>query len=106
MVDIFTIWFGINSELIALLELWGFGFPAIFLGIALTRAQSVLGSIAKITAILDILLGICLVLVITSLVGAILVLPAIIAEILLLYKAYQLFGPAKQHRLVMNYARN
>lgn len=63
------------------------GFDIIF-GIALFRLGKELGASAKVAGIFEIIAGICLVSFILSLVGLFMLIPAIILEIIVLYKCY------------------
>ncbi|GJM29558.1 MAG: hypothetical protein DHS20C17_21930 [Cyclobacteriaceae bacterium] len=99
--DIYTIWWGIEREFFTILELLCFGFAGIFFGIGLTRAESALGNSAKIAGILELVAGVCFILMVTSLLGLIILLPAIIAQIIVLYKAYELYS-TPENKLVMS----
>ena len=90
--DLVSIWWGLEMEFVAVVELMLFGFTGIFFGIGLSRTESELGNVAKIGGILEVLIGVSSVLVVTFFIALILILPAIILEIIILYRAYQLYA--------------
>ena len=90
--DVVGIWYGFNQEFLVVVELMLFGFTGIFFGIGLSRTESELGNVAKIGGILEILVGVSSVMIVTAFIGLILLLPAIILEIIILYRAYQLYA--------------
>lgn len=65
------------------------GFLCIGFGIGLLRLEGHYGQFAKIAGILEIVSGVTLVLVVTFLLGLILLIPATLLEIFILYKAAQ-----------------
>jgi len=104
--DVYTIWTGSEREVVVVVALLTSGFTAIFFGIGLSRTESELGNAAKMGGILEIVTGICFVLIVTSLIGLITLLPAIILEIIVLYKAAQVFGGSpSQSGLVTEFSR-
>jgi len=68
------------------------GTLCILLGAGLLRLKREYGSVAQVSGILEIIAGISLVLVLTFLIGLIVLIPATLFEIILIYKAVQKFG--------------
>lgn len=91
-IDVASIWWGFDQEFMMVIELMLFGFTGIFFGIGLSRTESELGNVARIGGILEVLVGISSVLIVTVFIGLILLLPAIILEIIILYRAYLLYA--------------
>lgn len=90
--DIFTIYYEFSSEnLISLAagESICYGALAIVFGIGLMRLQDSMGQLAKIAGILEIISGFFFVLVILFFLGYMLLVPATIIEIILLYKGFE-----------------
>jgi len=67
-----------------------YGFSGIVFGVGLYRIKDVFGYLASAAAILEITIGIFFVTIVLFLLGLILTIPAIIFEILLLFKASEL----------------
>ncbi len=67
----------------------GFGAAGVVLGVGLLRLQDSMGQTAKAAGVLEIVGGICLVTVLLFILGLLIYLPAMILEIVLLYKAYE-----------------
>jgi hypothetical protein len=63
-----------------------FGFAGIFFGYGLYSMKEEFGKYAKIAGILEIIIGVCFITLILFLVGLVLGIPAVIFEILLLFK--------------------
>ncbi len=74
-------------ELLTVTQALLMGVIGLVFGIGLSRLEKHFGSVAKSAAILEIVAGICFILVIPFLLGLFLTIPAIILEIVLLYKA-------------------
>ena len=91
-IDVVGIWWEFDQEFMMVVELMLFGFTGIFFGIGLSRTESELGNVARIGGILEVLVGVSSVLIVTVFIGLILLLPAIILEIIILYRAYQLYA--------------
>ena len=70
--------------------LMGLGSVQIVFGLGLLRLQDAMGVSSKAAGILEIVAGICLVTIILVFIGFILTIPAMILEITLLYKGYEL----------------
>ena len=69
--------------------LMGFGASSIVLGMGFIRLQDAMGRSARAAGILEIIGGICLLTIILVILGLVIYLPAMIIEIILLYKAYE-----------------
>ena len=67
-----------------------FGIVGVLMGVAMLRLQKALGTIATVTGIFEIVAYACFVIVIFAAGGAILLIPTIIFEIIILYKIAQL----------------
>jgi hypothetical protein len=65
------------------------GVCSFIFGIALLRLQDGMGGLAKIAGILEIIIGVTLISVLFFFVSFVLLVPAILVEILLLYNAYE-----------------
>lgn len=65
------------------------GALCIVFGIALLRLQDSMGELSKIAGILEILMGMCLVTVFLFFVSYVILVPAVIVEILVLYRGYE-----------------
>lgn len=79
-----TIWITLGTGL-----LMGFGAVGIIFGLGLLRLQDSMGQSAKAAGVLEIIGGICMVTVILIIIGVMVYIPAMILEIVLLYKAYE-----------------
>lgn len=65
------------------------GTLCIVFGIALLRLQDSMGELSKIAGVLEILMGLCLVTVVLFFVSYVILIPAVIVEILVLYRGYE-----------------
>ncbi|PHR74064.1 MAG: hypothetical protein COA67_01480 [Lutibacter sp.] len=80
----------ISPEIILPLEAISFGFIQIIFGISLIKLQKSIGNISLVAGITEIITGILLVTVIFAIAGLIVYIPAIIFEVIILYKAFEL----------------
>lgn len=80
----------LTDNAIIILESISFGIVGVLMGIAMLRLQKALGTIATVTALFEIATYACFTLVFTAIGGAILLIPTIILEIIVLYKVTQL----------------
>ncbi len=78
-----------NWIVIGTAETISFGATGIVFGIGLLKLQDAVGTISKTAGILEITGGICLVVVILFLVGFVIYIPAIILEIIILFKGHE-----------------
>jgi transcriptional regulator with XRE-family HTH domain len=78
----------------ALAAVIGGGCMLIF-GISLIRLQDGMGELARIAGVLEILVGIMMITVIFFFIGYIIVVPAVLVEILLLYRGYEYLSRSK-----------
>lgn len=90
-LDVLSIYWG--SELgwitIGTGLLMGLGAGGVVFGVGLLRLQDAMGQTAKTAGILEIIGGICLITVLLAVIGLIIYIPAIIMEVILLYKGYE-----------------
>lgn len=63
-----------------------YGFVGVFFGIALFRLQRALGILAAAAGVIEIIIGVCMLSIILSFLGLMLLVPAIMIEIVLLFK--------------------
>jgi transcriptional regulator with XRE-family HTH domain len=76
----------ISPEIILPVESISFGFIQIIFGVSLIKLQKSIGSISLVSGILEIITGALLVTVIFAIAGLIVYIPAIIFEVIILYK--------------------
>jgi hypothetical protein len=79
-----------------------FGALSIVFGIALIRLQDGMGQLARIAGILEIVIGCLLVTVILFFITYVLLIPALVIEIIVLYRGYEYFSrsePVQVHEL-------
>lgn len=86
-----TSWIAIGS-----VELISYGAAGIIFGLGLLRLQDAVGSLSKAAGILEIMAGASLLVVILFFLGFVLYIPAIILEIVILYKAYEYVKSEKE----------
>ena len=87
--DIISLFTGeIDSEVIAGAYGITYGIMGVLFGIAMLRLQNILGSIATITGIFEIVTYSCFLTIILVVLGFALLTPTIILEVIVLYKAY------------------
>ena len=67
----------------------GFGSVGVVFGVGLIRLQDAMGMSAKVAGILEIVSGVCVITVILVVIGLIVYIPAMILEIILLYRGYE-----------------
>ncbi len=72
------------------------GTLSLLFGIALLRLQDGMGELSRIAGILEIVMGCCLITVILFLIGYVVMIPATLVEILVLYRAYEYLSGAGQ----------
>lgn len=72
------------------------GALCIVFGIALLRLQDSMGELSKIAGILEILMGLCLITVVLFFVSYVILIPAVIVEILVLYKGYEYLTKSRE----------
>ncbi len=90
--DIFTIYNISEEELVLFISISEgitFGGTSILFGIALIRLQKSMGKISGYAGVLEMILGASFVTVIFFLIGFALMIPAIVLEVILLYKGYE-----------------
>ncbi|MCF6347083.1 MAG: helix-turn-helix domain-containing protein [Flavobacteriaceae bacterium] len=88
--DMISIFFSpLPHETVLIIEAVTFGGIQLIFGIALLKLQKTIGNIALAAGILEILTGALFLSVILSLVGLITYLPAILLEVVILYKTYE-----------------
>tara|TARA_B100001146_G_scaffold225256_1_gene249068 strand:+ start:82232 stop:83137 length:906 start_codon:yes stop_codon:yes gene_type:complete len=80
----------LNHEAILMIESISLGIVGILMGIAVLRFQKTLGTTATLTGVIEIITYACFALIVTAIVGAVLLIPTIILEIILLYKVAEL----------------
>lgn len=91
VLDLTSLFFdGLDQSVILIAESISFGIVGILMGIAMLRLQKALGNLATITGIFEIVAYACFTIVIFAAGGAILLLPTLILEIIILYKVAQL----------------
>ncbi|MEQ8627005.1 helix-turn-helix transcriptional regulator [Ekhidna sp.] len=78
-----------NLIMIGVGESMSVGVIGILLGIGLMRLQDGMGILAKAAGIIEIIAGACFLLVVGFLMGYIMLIPAIILEVILLFKGYE-----------------
>jgi transcriptional regulator with XRE-family HTH domain len=66
-----------------------FGALSIVFGVALMRLQDSMGEICRIAGLLEIALGICLITVVLFFISHLIMIPAVILEIMILYRGYE-----------------
>ena len=79
-----TNWIVIGST-----EMIAYGAVGVVFGIGLLRLQDAVGSLSKVAGMLEILAGACLLVVVLFFFGLVIYIPAIILEIIILYRAYE-----------------
>jgi transcriptional regulator with XRE-family HTH domain len=72
-----------------------FGGTTIILGMGLWRLQDAMGRIALFAGILEIVIGVCFLVVILVVLGYLTMIPATIIEIVMMYKAYEFMAKEK-----------
>ncbi|WP_272852786.1 helix-turn-helix domain-containing protein [Altibacter sp. HG106] len=80
----------LTHEAILMIESVSIGIVGILMGIAVLRLHKILGTTATLTGIFEILTYACFALVFTAIAGAVLLIPTLILEIILLYKVADL----------------
>lgn len=93
--DIISIFSGISEEEFMMIkggEAVAFGGIDIIFGIALFRLGNELGTSARVAGMLEILVGACFLVLILAPIGLIMLIPATIVEIVVLYKCYEMLN--------------
>ncbi|WP_394750309.1 helix-turn-helix domain-containing protein [Spongiimicrobium salis] len=93
-IDEFSVDFILGASSIA------FGMISIFFGIALFRLQPIIGSLAAVAAVFELIASFFFLTVILSWIGLIFLLPAVLLEVILLYKMMEMLS-AKQTEIQM-----
>lgn len=73
-----------------------FGALSIVFGVALMRLQDSMGEICRIAGFLEIALGICLITVFLFFISHLLMIPAVILEIMILYRGYEYLSKSEK----------
>jgi transcriptional regulator with XRE-family HTH domain len=73
-----------------------FGALSVIFGVALMRLQDSMGEICRIAGFLEIALGICLITVVLFFISHLIMIPAVILEITILYRGYEYLSKAER----------
>ena len=87
--DMYILWIPYASASVLI------GSVAIVFGVGLIRLQDGIGELSRAAGFLEIIMGCCLVTVIFFFIGFIIMIPAIIVEILVLYRGYEYLSRSK-----------
>lgn len=90
--DVFTLFFPVSNDTLMLIlpsESISIGAAEIILGIGLIKLQDGMGRMALLAGVLELIIGFCFLVVILFILGYILLIPALILEIVILYKGYE-----------------
>ncbi len=90
--DVFSLFFPISDQTLLFIlpsESISIGFAEIIFGIGLIKLQDGMGRMALLAGALELIIGFCFATVILFLLGYILLIPALILEIVILYKGYE-----------------
>lgn len=90
-LDIASLYFeSLDHSVMMIAQSISFGIVGILMGIAMLRLQKALGTLATVTGIFEIVAYACFAIVVLAAGGAMLLIPTIILEIIILYKVAQL----------------
>jgi hypothetical protein len=78
------------------------GSVAIIFGVGLIRLQDGIGELSRAAGILEIIIGCTLVTVVLFFIGYIIMVPAVIVEILVLYRGYEYISRSKATELALH----
>ena len=97
ILDISTLWaedaerFGLAYMLASVL----IGTLSLVFGIGLLRLQDGMGELSRVAGVLEIIIGCALITVILFFIGHVVMIPAIVVEIILLYRGYEYLSKAE-----------
>lgn len=74
-----------------------FGTLSIVFGIALIRLQDSMGELSRVAGVLEIVMGCFLITVVLFFVSYVIMIPAVVVEILVLYRGYEYLSKSEQH---------